>query len=86
MVLITLLRLTSEMLEQICKDDDVLEITGEYTGGIGGWSASHEHIEHSHSHKHQDDYNTSVASSSSSSHRSNNKSNLWNDKAQVKKE
>ena len=30
-------RLTSEMLEQICKDDDVLEVTGEYTGGIGGW-------------------------------------------------
>jgi hypothetical protein len=36
-------RLTSEMLEQICKDDDVLEVTGEYTGGIGGWGASHEH-------------------------------------------
>ena len=30
------------MLEQICKDDDVLEVTGEYTGGIGGWGASHE--------------------------------------------
>jgi hypothetical protein len=25
------------MLEEICKDDDVLEVTGEYTGGIGGW-------------------------------------------------
>jgi hypothetical protein len=36
-------RLTSEMLEQISKDEDVLEITGEYTGGIGGWGASHEH-------------------------------------------
>jgi hypothetical protein len=35
-------RLTSEMLEQICKDEDVLEVTGEYTGGIGGWGASHE--------------------------------------------
>jgi hypothetical protein len=26
-------RLTSEMLEQICKDEDVIEVTGEYTGG-----------------------------------------------------
>ena len=42
-------RLTSEMLEQICKDEDVLEVTGEYTGGIGGWGASHEHREHRHS-------------------------------------
>jgi hypothetical protein len=47
-------RLTSEMLEQICKDDDVLEVTGEYTGGIGGWGASHEHREHRH--KQEDDY------------------------------
>ena len=44
-------RLTSEMLEQICKDEDVLEVTGEYTGGIGGWGASHEHREHWHSTK-----------------------------------
>ena len=44
-------RLTSEMLEEICKDDDVLEVTGEYTGGIGGWGASHEHREHRHRHK-----------------------------------
>jgi hypothetical protein len=29
-------RLTSEMLREICEDDDVLEVTGEYTGGIGG--------------------------------------------------
>ena len=35
-------RVSSEMLEQICKDEDVLEVTGEYTGGIGGWGASHE--------------------------------------------
>ena len=47
-------RLTSEMLEQICKDDDVLEVTGEYTGGIGGWGASHEHREHRH--KQEDEY------------------------------
>lgn len=30
-------RLTSEMLEQICKDDDVIEVIGGYTGSIGGW-------------------------------------------------
>jgi hypothetical protein len=47
-------RLTSEMLEQICKDDDVLEVTGEYTGGIGGWGASHEHRELRH--KQEDEY------------------------------
>lgn len=39
------------MLEEICKDEDVLEVTGEYTGGIGGWGASHEHREHRHSNK-----------------------------------
>jgi Carboxypeptidase regulatory-like domain len=55
-------RLTSEMLEQICKDDDVLEVTGEYTGGIGGWGASHEHREHRHRHE-EDDYNTFAESS-----------------------
>ena len=57
-------RLTSEMLEQICKDDDVLEVTGEYTGGIGGWGASHEHREHIH--RYEDDYNTFAGSSSHS--------------------
>ncbi len=36
-------RPTSEMLEQICIDDDVLEVTGEYTGGIGGFGASREY-------------------------------------------
>lgn len=49
-------RLTSEMLEQICKDEDVLEVTGEYTGGIGGWGASHEHREHRHNKQYEDDY------------------------------
>ena len=52
-------RLSSEMLEQICKDEDVLEVTGEYTGGIGGWGASHEHTEHVHSNElYEDDYVT----------------------------
>jgi hypothetical protein len=48
-------RLSSEMLEQICKDEDVLEVTREYTGGIGGWGASHEHREHRHTY--EDDHN-----------------------------
>ena len=60
-------RLTSEMLEQICKDEDVLEATGEYTGGIGGWGASHEHRQHSHRHTYEDGYNPFAVSSSSSS-------------------
>jgi hypothetical protein len=59
-------RLTSEMLEQICKDEDVLEATGEYTGGIAGWGASHEHRQHSHRHE-EDDYNTLARPLSSSS-------------------
>jgi hypothetical protein len=58
-------RLTSEMLEQICKDGDVIEVTGEYTGGIGGWGASHEHRENSHEHTHEDDYNATAYSLSS---------------------
>jgi hypothetical protein len=61
-------RLTSEMLEQICKDDDVLEVTGEYTGGIGGWGASHEHREHSHRHTHENDHNRFAEPSSFSEH------------------
>jgi hypothetical protein len=36
-------RLTLEMLKEISNDRDVLEVTGKYTGGIGGWGASHEH-------------------------------------------
>jgi hypothetical protein len=38
-------RLTLEMLKEISDDENVLEVTGEYTGGIGGWGASHEHRE-----------------------------------------
>ena len=50
-------RLTSEMLEEICRDEDVLEVTGEYAGGIGGWGASHENRERRHSNKqYQYDY------------------------------
>ncbi len=43
-------KLTLEMLEEISDSEDVLEVTGEYTGGIGGWGASHEHLNHKHIH------------------------------------
>jgi hypothetical protein len=36
-------RLTLEMLNEISSDTDVLEVTGEYTGGLTGRGASHEH-------------------------------------------
>ena len=36
-------RLTLEMLLEISELDWVIEITGEYTGGITGRGASHEH-------------------------------------------
>jgi hypothetical protein len=52
-------RVSSEMLEQICKDEDVLEVTREYTGGIEACGASHEHTEHMHSNElYEDDYVT----------------------------
>jgi hypothetical protein len=35
-------RLTLEMLKEISNDEDVLEVTGEYTGGVTGRGASHE--------------------------------------------
>ncbi len=57
-------RLSSGMLEQICKDEDVLEVTGEYTGGIGGWGASHERREHRHRYE-KEEYNAFAGSSSS---------------------
>jgi hypothetical protein len=60
-------RLTSEMLEQVCKDEDVLEVTGEYTGGIGGWGASHEYREHRHRHK-EDEYSAVARPSPASSY------------------
>lgn len=36
------------MVKEISDDENVLEVTGEYTGGIGGWAASYEHREHRH--------------------------------------
>jgi Carboxypeptidase regulatory-like domain len=43
-------KLTLEMLKEISDSEDVLEVTGEYTGSIGGWGASHEHRDHKHKH------------------------------------
>jgi hypothetical protein len=56
-------RLTLELLKEISNDRDVLEVTGEYTGGIGGWGASHEHNNHTDVHN----YNYSKSTSSSTS-------------------
>ena len=35
-------RLTLEMLKEISDAEEVLDVTGDYTGSIGGWGASHE--------------------------------------------
>ena len=44
-------KLTLEMLKEISDSEDVLEVTGEYTGSIGGFGASHEHLNHKHMHE-----------------------------------
>ena len=36
-------RLTLQKLEEISKAKGVLEITGDYSGGLGTWAASHEY-------------------------------------------
>ncbi len=38
-------KLNLQILKEISDSDDVLEVTGEYTGRIGGYGASHEHRE-----------------------------------------
>ena len=55
-------RLALEMLIEISNDRDVIEVTGEYTGGVGGWGASHEHKDHTYI---QNYYNYSSSSSTS---------------------
>ena len=55
-------RLTLEALKEISDSDDVIEVTGDYTGSIGGWGASHEHRDH----KNIRGYNTSSLSTSPS--------------------
>ena len=41
-------RLTLEALKEISDSDDVIEVTGDYTGSIGGWGASHEVLQITH--------------------------------------
>ncbi len=43
-------KLTLEMLKEISDSDDVLEVTGEYTGGLGSYAVSHEHGIHEKRH------------------------------------
>ena len=43
-------KLTLETLKEISDSGDVLEVTGEYTCSIGGYGASHEHLDHKHTH------------------------------------
>jgi hypothetical protein len=43
-------KLTIEMLKEISDAEDVLEVTGEYIGSIGGYGPSHEHLNHKHTH------------------------------------
>ena len=35
--------LTLDMLKEMSDSEDVIEVTGEYTGGLAGYGASHEH-------------------------------------------
>jgi hypothetical protein len=41
-------RLTLETLKEISDSHDVVEVTGDYTGSIGAWGASHEAKAHTH--------------------------------------
>ncbi|HLG36774.1 MAG TPA: carboxypeptidase-like regulatory domain-containing protein [Nitrososphaera sp.] len=36
-------KLTLDILKEISDSEDVIEVTGEYTGGLGSYGASHEH-------------------------------------------
>jgi hypothetical protein len=39
-------RLTLEMLKEISDSEEVIEVTGDYTGGLGSYGASHERTSH----------------------------------------
>ena|SRR5438105_5302523 len=39
----TIQKLTIEILKEISDSEDVLEVTGDFTGGLGSYGASHEH-------------------------------------------
>ncbi|MEM2140310.1 carboxypeptidase regulatory-like domain-containing protein [Nitrososphaera sp.] len=41
-------KVTLEMLKEISDSDDVVEITGDYTGSIGAYPVSHEHRHREH--------------------------------------
>ncbi|HZA08303.1 MAG TPA: hypothetical protein VE619_11420 [Nitrososphaeraceae archaeon] len=41
-------RLSLEALKEICESENVLEVTGDYTGTLTGRGASHEPREHKH--------------------------------------
>lgn len=41
-------RLSLETLEEICSSEEILEVTGDYTGTPAGTGASHESREHKH--------------------------------------
>jgi hypothetical protein len=45
-------KLTIDMLKEISDSNDVLEVSGEYTGGVGGLGASHEQRNHRYNHDH----------------------------------
>jgi hypothetical protein len=45
-------KLTMDMLKEISDSNDVLEVSGEYTGGVGGLGASHEQRLHKYNHDH----------------------------------
>lgn len=39
-------KLTLEIVKEISDSEEVIEVTGDYTGGLGGYGASHEHTNH----------------------------------------
>lgn len=39
-------KLTLEILKEISDSEEVIEVTGDYTGGLGSYGASHEHTNH----------------------------------------
>lgn len=43
-------KLTLEMLKEISDSDEVIEVVGEFTSGLGGYGASHEHRPHDSRH------------------------------------
>ena len=53
------------MLKEISNDEDVLEVTGEYTGSVGEWGASHER-KHTSIYNNIQNYNNSNSNNYSS--------------------